>query len=56
MNKFLSTEFNTKVLYDKNKVELINENNDIISLMINFTSAILISLFNIMKNKTDDLN
>ena len=56
MNKFSSTEFDTKILCDKSKVELTNENDDAISLMMNFTNAILISLSNIMKDKNDDLN
>ena len=56
MNKFSSTEFNTKALRDESKIESTDENDDVISLMINFTNAILISLFNIVKNRNDNLN
>ena len=56
MNKFSSTEFDIKALYDESRVESTNENDNVISLMMSFTSAISISLFDIVKNKNDDLN
>ena len=56
MNKFSSTKFNTKALCDENRIESTNENDDIISLIINFTNAILISLSDIVKSKNNDLN
>ena len=56
MNKFSLTEFDTKVLCNESKIELTNEDDDVISLIMNFTNAILISLFDIVKDKSDDLN
>ena len=56
MNKFLSTEFDTKVLCNESKIESTDEDDDVISLMMNFINAILISLSDIMKDKSDDLN
>ena len=56
MNKFSLTESDTKVLCDESKIESTDENNDVISLIMNFTNAISISLFNIVKDKNDDLN
>ena len=56
MNKFSSTESDMKTLCNESKVELTDENDDIILLMMNFINAILISLFDIVKNKSDDLN
>ena len=56
MNKFSSTEFNTKALYNESRIESTDEDDDIISLMMSFTNAILISLSDIVKDKSNDLN